>query len=248
MKKSPQFSFKIRRYDPEKGTSELEDHAIAAAHELTVLDALNIIKYEQNSSLSYRWSCRMGLCGSCGATVNGKPVLMCSTFCRDLKQPIIVEPMKNFPVVKDLVVDTDSAMEKFRQALPYTDLMAKKAMRDQDLNHENLQTPKQRAKLEQSSQCIKCMLCYSACPVVGLDKKFVGPAAGALALRYNSDNRDHIKKERMDAMTAKDGIWDCSFVGECSVVCPKSVDPALALQKLKIMGVLHVAKSAFKKS
>jgi fumarate reductase iron-sulfur subunit len=150
--------------------------------------------------------------------------------------------MRNFPVIKDLVVDTDNAMNKFRQAMPYTDIQTKKS----DLAKEYGQTPSQRKKLEQTSQCIKCMLCYSACPVYGLDNEFVGPAAGALAQRYNHDNRDKIRNNRMDSMTTKKGIFKCSYVGECSVACPKNVDPGLALQKLKIMGVLHLAKKIVK--
>lgn len=242
------FHIIVHRYNPENGKKSIEPFSVPFDKDLTVLDAINTIKYEQQASLSYRWSCRMGLCGSCGATVNGRPVLMCSTFCRDLKQPIVIEPMKNFPVVKDLVVDTDSGMEKMRQAMPYTDLLTRRAFHDKELDQEKLQTPKQRAKLEQTSQCIKCFLCYSACPVYGLNKNFVGPAAGALAYRYSADSHDQIKNERMGTMTNKDGIWDCSFVGECSVVCPKSVDPAVALQKMKISGVIHIAKSILKKS
>lgn len=243
MKKSAQFSFKIHRYDPESGASSTEEYKVPADAELTVLDAINLIKNRQEPALAYRWSCRMGICGSCGAIVNGKPVLMCSTFCRDLEQPIVITPMKNFPVVKDLVVDTDDAMNKFRTSLPYFDRAKAKTKPDD----EYLQTPEQMEKFKQTSQCIKCMLCYSACPVFGLDKKFTGPAAGALAYRYHKDSRDTAKEQRLDSVAGPDGIYDCSFVGECSVVCPKSVDPALALQKLKVMGVLHIAKSFIKK-
>lgn len=234
-------TIQIKRYNPEEEKNSVDTFEVPMTHDLTVLDALNHIKNSEEGSLTYRWACRMGICGSCGAVVNGKPVLMCSTFCRDLKHPITVEPMRNFPVVKDLVVDIDNAMDKLRQALPYTTMMKNKAK----LDHELIQSPKQREKIEQSSQCIKCMLCYSACPVYGMDQDhFVGPAAGALAKRYNDDNHDQIKEERMDSMTAKNGVWNCSFVGECSVVCPKKVDPALAIQKLKVMGVLHIIKSA----
>lgn len=237
------FILKIQRYDPATGIKKLNEYKVSTSNDMTVLDAVNLIKDQHDPSLSHRWSCRMGMCGSCGANVNGKPVLMCTTFCRDLKQPIVITPMKNFPVVKDLVVDTDDAMNKFRQALPYFDRAKAKI----NPNDEYLQTPQQIEKFKQASQCIKCMLCYSACPVYGMDKKFIGPAAGALAYRYQADSRDTAKEKRLDAVTGPNGVWDCSFVGECSVVCPKNVDPALALQKLKIMGVLHIAKSLFKK-
>ena len=183
----------------------------------------------------------MGMCGSCGAMVNGKPVLLCSIFCIDLKQPIEIRPMRNFPIIKDLVVDIDNAMNKIRSALPYTDFVTKKS------KIPLTQSPKEREKLDQTSQCIKCMLCYSACPIYGIDNNFIGPAAASTAYRYNSDPRDTLKNKRLDVMTSKDGVWDCTFVGDCSIVCPKNVDPAKAIQKLKVMGVLHTVKSIFKK-
>ena len=124
--------------------------------------------------------------------------------------------------------------------MPYFERMERKAIE----SGEYTQTPKERKKLEQTSQCIKCMICYSACPVYGMDKNFVGPAAGALAMRYNSDTREtkENKEKRMDQVTSEKGVWKCSFVGECSAVCPKRVDPAQALQRLKLMGALHMAK------
>lgn len=236
------FKIKVKRYLPESEEVRIDEYEVPFAEDLTVLDALIQIKAEQDPTLTYRWSCRMAICGSCGAIANGKAVLMCGTFCHDLKQPILIEPLRNFPIIKDLVVDTDEAMDKFRDALPYTNFAKKSA----GLDNETLQTPEEMEKFKQASQCIKCMLCYSACPVFGLDKSFVGPAAGAAALRYQNDSRDELKSERLDSMTSKDGVWKCSFIGECSVVCPKNVDPALALQKLKIMGVIHTAKSVLK--
>jgi fumarate reductase iron-sulfur subunit len=233
------FLLKIQRYDPEKEKVFFEEHLVPFSKDFTVLDALNHIKDKTGASLAYRWACRMGICGSCGAIVNGQHVLMCSTFCRDLKQPIKIQPLANFPVIKDLVVDTDDAMNKFRRAMPYTQIQ-KQGITPKE---ETLQTPAQKKKIAQASQCIKCMLCYSACPVYGLNKDFVGPAAGTLAYRYNKDSRDKIKDARMDSMTSGDGVYKCSFIGECSKVCPKSVDPAAALQKLKVAGIFHAAKS-----
>lgn len=233
----------VQRYRPGDAAPCCKEYEIRPSEELTVLDALNQVKDEQDGSLSYRWSCRMGICGSCGAMVNGKPTLMCQTYVKDLSWPIRVAPLRNFPVIKDLVVDIDDVFEKMRSVMPQMKRMEEKAV----ANGEYLQTPSERKKLDQTSQCIKCMLCYSACPVYGLDKTFIGPAAGALAYRYMADSRDQGKDERMDRVTGKDGVWGCSFVGECSVACPKRVDPALALQRLKLMGVIHFAKKAVNK-
>jgi len=182
----------------------------------------------------------MSICGSCGAIVNGKPVLMCSTFLKELNTTITIEPLRNFPIIKDLVVDTDGAMEKLRDALPYTTLSLSKSKQN------SKQTPKQLKRIKQTSQCIKCMLCVSACPIYGLDNNFIGPAAIVAADRYNKDSRDHLKEKRLDSLTDKNGIWKCNFIGECSNVCPKNVDPAASIQKMKIMGALHCLTSSIK--
>ena len=241
---------KISRYNPELEKNYWEEFHVPFHKDLTVMEALEFIKGEKSHSLAFRKSCGMGLCGSCGAIVNGKHVLMCQTFCRDLKQPVIVEPIKNFPIIKDLVVDTGKVMNKFRAAMPYTNIQTKRTKFDPkstpELNKSFLQNPVQREKIKQTSQCIKCMLCYSACPIFAFNKDFIGPAAAAGAYRYNKDNRDRIKSKRMDSIIKDEGIYKCSFVGECSVVCPKSVDPAGALQKLKVAGVLHAIKKKLK--
>jgi fumarate reductase iron-sulfur subunit len=108
---------------------------------------------------------------------------------------------------------------------------------------EFLQTPAQLDVYRQFSMCINCMLCYSACPVYGLDPEFIGPAAIALAERYDLDSRDHGKGERVDVLTAHDGVWACTFVGECTRVCPKHVDPAAAIQRYKLKSALETAKA-----
>ncbi|MBU0667879.1 4Fe-4S dicluster domain-containing protein [Patescibacteria group bacterium] len=234
------YTIRIRRYDPQTGKNWYDIHNIYAERRMTVLDALNQINEHERAGISYRSSCRMSICGSCGTIVNGKSVLMCNTFLKDLEDPVTIEPLRNFAIVKDLVVDTDAAMEKLRDALPYTTFSITKS------RCESVQTPKQLEKIKQTSQCIKCMLCVSACPIYGLDYNFMGPAAAAIAYRYNKDSRDHVGEKRLDSLTGRNGVWKCNFVGECSNVCPKNVDPAGAIQKMKVMGVLHCIKSALK--
>lgn len=236
----------VKRYIPGKNeTPFYQTFELKFETDMTVLDALNKIKETQDPSLTYRWSCRMGICGSCAAVVNGKPVLMCQTNMRDIKQPVRIEPLKNFPVTKDLVVDISDAFEKMRSSMPYMERIQKNAVNQGN----NLQSPDDLKKLDQTSQCIKCMICYSACPVYGLEKDFVGPAAAALAYRYQADTREvkQGKKDRMDSMIGEKGVWKCSFVGECSSACPKRVDPALALQRLKLMGALRLGQKAISK-
>ena len=196
-----------------------------------VLDALNHIKDHMDGTLSYRWSCRMGVCGSCGMMVNGQPKLTCSAFLRDYAPgEILVEPLVNFPVIRDLVIDMTDFMEKLKKVKPW--IIRKTETPPSE--GEYRQTPAQLNAYQQFSQCINCMLCYAACPVYGLEPEFLGPAAIALGHRYQEDSRDEGNDERRWILADPEGLWHCTFVGECSVVCPKHVDPAAAIQRSKV--------------
>ena len=228
----------VSRYDPERDEQpRLQSYEVPFRDDMVVLDALNWVKAHTDGSVSYRWSCRMGICGSCGMKVNGEPKLGCSAFLREYAPgPIVVEPLDNFPVIRDLVIDMDSFLEKLRWVKPWI------IREDTALGQgEHRQTPAQVEQFRQFSMCINCMLCYSACPVIPIEPDFVGPAAIALARRYDLDSRDQAGQERLATVTGSDAIWDCSFVGECSAVCPKGVDPARAIQQTKFestMGML----------
>ena len=223
--------FRWRPDDPKAGDGHFQSYEVPYKKDWVVLDALNYIKDELDGTLSHRWSCRMGVCGSCGMMVNGEAKLTCATFLKDYyPNPIKVEPLSNFPVVRDLVIDMTSFMEKLTAVQPWLIRKEEKPLEE----GEYLQTPAELARYKQFSMCINCMLCYAACPVVGIEKEFVGPAALALAHRYNLDSRDQGAKERREVVHSHDAIWHCTFVGECSVVCPKNVDPAAAIQQLKI--------------
>ena len=228
----------VTRFDPAVDAKpHVQSYAIPFKDDMVVLDGLNWIKTHIDGSVNYRWSCRMGICGSCGMNVNGTPKLGCAAFLRDyLPGPVLIEPLPNFPVVRDLVVDISSFLEKLSSVKPWiirepTALFA----------GEHRQTPAQIDQYRQFSLCINCMLCYSACPVITVEPEFLGPAAIALGRRYMLDSRDRAGDERLKMLTGNDAIWDCSYVGECSAVCPKGVDPASAIQQTKFettMGML----------
>lgn len=222
----------VFRFSPEKGQEpEFQTYEVPFRKDWVVLDALNYIKDQMDGSLSFRWSCRMGVCGSCGMMVNGVPKLSCAAFLRDYyPNPIRVEPLANFPVLRDLVFQLDSFIEKLKSIQPWIVRKAEKPLYD----GEYLQSPAEHAKYKDFSMCINCMLCYAACPVVGLEPEFLGPAAIALAQRYNFDSRDQGRAEREEVVASHEGIWQCTFVGECSAVCPKHVDPAGAIQQAKV--------------
>ncbi len=227
----------VTRYRPEgDGDPQLQAYDVPLRKEWTILDGLNHVKDELDTTLSFRWSCRMGICGSCGMNVNGEPKLTCATFLDDYAPgPIVVEPLANFPIIRDLVVDIDDFLQKLPLVKPWI-IRDDDAVLDQggEIDGEYLQTPEELDAYQQFSMCINCMLCYAACPVYGLDPEFMGPAAIALAERYDLDSRDHGARERLDVLIEHEGVWGCTFVGECTTVCPKHVDPAGAIQRYKL--------------
>jgi fumarate reductase iron-sulfur subunit len=234
-------TLKVTRYEPELDEEPwVQSFDVPLRDEWVVLDGLNYIKDRLDGTLSYRWSCRMGICGSCGMLVNGEPVLTCASFLVDYAPgPIRVDPLANFPIVRDLIVNIGDFMAKLPRVSPWLVRDAEKPVED----GEYLQTPEELDEYRQYSMCINCMLCYSACPVYGLDPDFVGPAAIALAQRYNLDSRDDGAAERLEALIHPDGLWACTFVGECTTACPKDVDPAGAIQRYKLTAALESLKS-----
>ena len=234
-------TIRVTRYRPEKDAKPYcQEYKVPYMHDMVVLDALNYIKAQMDGSLTYRWSCRMGVCGSCGANIDGEPKLTCASFLREFKgRTITVEPMPHFPVIKDLVVDMEDFMEKLVKIKPWL-IREKEAPLEEG---EYRQSPKELERYHQFSSCINCMLCYAACPIYGLNEKFLGPAATALAYRYIEDSRDQGKDVRFPIVHEIEGAWECTLVGECSVVCPKGVDPMLAIQRTKILGATNAIKS-----
>jgi fumarate reductase iron-sulfur subunit len=231
----------VARYRPEKASeTTFQEYELPCPKEWVILDGLNHIKDRLDGTLSYRWSCRMGICGSCGMLVNGEPKLACATFLSDYAPgPVRVEPLRNFPVIRDLVVEIGDFMAKLTRVKPWIVRQVEKPLSD----GEYLQTPEELDEYKQFSMCINCMLCYSACPIYGLDQHFIGPAAIALAQRYNLDSRDEGAAERMQILSEHDGIWGCTFVGECTKVCPKHVDPAGAIQRYKLQAAVDWVKA-----
>ena len=232
----------VTRYCPEEDAEpRTQRFDVPLRKDWVVLDALNYIKDQVDGSLTFRWSCRMGICGSCGMMINGEPKLSCATFLSSYASVgvIRVQPLRYFPVIRDLVVDITDFLSKLQSVKPW--LISKE--QTQTFDREYLQTPEQLDRYKQFSMCINCMLCYAACPVYGLDPVFIGPAAIALAQRYNMDSRDCGSQERMDVLAQHEGIWGCTFVGDCTKACPKHVDPAGAIQQYKLTATIDRLKS-----
>jgi succinate dehydrogenase / fumarate reductase, iron-sulfur subunit len=201
----------------------------------TVLDALLHVKSYSDSSVGIRYSCRMASCGSCGMKINGRPSLACYTKISELDKDVIVcEPLSNFPRIRDLVADFSQLFDHHKKVEPFIhNDKVSLDIKDKDDLVEFEQSPKEVDDYLQFSYCIKCGLCYSACPTVATDSSFPGPQALSQAYRYVADTRDNDKKTRFNIIDERHGIWRCHFAGSCSVVCPKGVDPALGIQLLK---------------
>jgi len=233
-------TLEVARYRPENESAiSFQQYEVPCHKEWVVLDGLNYVKDQLDGTLTYRWSCRMGVCGSCGMNVNGEPKLTCATFLADYSPgPVRVEPMTNFPVIRDLVVEIGDFMRKLTEVKPWIVRKEEKPLSE----GEYRQTPSELDEYKQFSMCINCLLCYAACPVYGLEPDFIGPAAIALAQRYNLDGRDEGASERLEILSRHEGIWGCTFVGECTKVCPKDVDPAGAIQRYKLSASLASLK------
>jgi fumarate reductase iron-sulfur subunit len=234
------YQLQIRRYDPEHNqTPVLQTYQVPADNNTSVLDALLYVQQQLDPTLGFRWSCRMAICGSCGVMVNGIPKLGCKTFLRDYSQSLLIEPLAHFAVEKDLIVDMTQFLQHLTAVKPYL-------INDYSGTAPHKQTPKQLDKYKQFSNCINCGLCYSACPQFGLNPEFAGPAALTLAQRYNLDSRDQGKAQRMPQLNSNNGVWGCTFVGFCSDVCPKQLDPAAAINQGKVESAKDLIINMFK--
>lgn len=245
-----QLDITIQRYLPEQNSEPfLQTYQVPYDSSTSVLDALSYIKENLDSSLSYRWTCRMAICGSCGIMVNGAPLLGCNVFLRDFASTgLLIEPLAHFPIERDLIIDMEVFLKHLEAVQPYLITDEPKGVQTFEPKQELTpfkQTPAQLEKYQQFSACINCGLCYAACPQFGLNPNFLGPAAITLAHRYNLDSRDAGVKERLPLLNTEEGPWSCTFVGYCSEVCPKQVDPAAAVNQSKVTSATDLLFSLF---
>jgi len=230
---SPQrIKFHVTRYNPQTDSApHVQTYEVPAREGMTVLDGLHYIKDHLDPTLAWRYSCRMGICGSCGMLLNGRPGLACNTQILHIADVnLTIAPLPNFEIIRDLVPDLWSMLEKHRFVKPY--IVRKDEAEINDPAGEFYQSPGQLESYLQFTYCIKCGCCMAACPTLATDAGYLGPMPLTAAHRYNADSRDEGRGERK-AAGAPIGVFRCHFAGECSRVCPKGVDPAKALQLLK---------------
>ncbi len=235
-------TLKIFRFNPETDKQPHYDHfTIEANPEDRILDCLNKIRWEQDSSLSYRMSCAHGVCGSDAVTINGSPALACQKLVKDYdySKELVIEPLKFFPLIKDLNVDMRLFFKRIKAANPK---QPAEKVSSVDMEKERAQSIQERAEFDDAIKCVLCGCCVAACPVeLEQDHKFVGPAAILRAQRYIFDSRTQDATERMRVLEKPHGVWGCKSYFMCTVVCPKNikVTEAILKTKKKIIQELH---------
>jgi len=223
-----QVKLKIRRFNPEVDAQpHWREYTVELEPTDRVLDALHAVKWNTDGSLSFRRSCAHGICGSDAMMINGKNRLACKVLIRDLKQPIVIEPMRGFPVVKDLVVGMRGFFEKYRAIQPY--LMAQEPPPEK----ERLQSPTERERFDDTTKCILCGACTTSCPSFWANKEYLGPAAIVQAHRFIFDSRDQGTAERLAILNQQSGVWRCRTIFNCTDACPRGINVTKAIGQVK---------------
>ncbi|HVO40864.1 MAG TPA: succinate dehydrogenase iron-sulfur subunit [Spirochaetia bacterium] len=213
---------RVRRFDPAVDSEPRDrDYTVSAEPAERVLDALLRVKEEQDGSLSFRKSCAHGVCGSDAMVIAGRERLACRTLVRDVAAEdgavVTVEPLKHFPVQRDLVVDQGTFFEKYRSVMPFL------VNNEPPADRERIQSPEERAAFDEATSCILCGACYSACPVFEKNPDYIGPAAIVQAARFVFDSRDKGLADRLAVLDSPNGVWACENHFDCTRVCPRGI-------------------------
>lgn len=225
--------FEIYRYDPED-TEKKNPHIDKFEVNMDecgpmVLDALIKIKSEYDSSLTFRRSCREGICGSCSMNIDGTNTLACTKAISDCKSDVKIYPLPHMPVIKDLVSDLTLFYAQHASVEPWL-----KAAEPENPGKERLQSPEERAKLDGLYECILCACCSTSCPSYWWNgDKYLGPAALLNAQRFIADSRDEATAERLDDLEDPFKLYRCHTIMNCATVCPKGLNPAKAIGDIK---------------
>jgi len=219
---------RILRFDPDRdAAAHWETYAVPAEPSDRVLDLLHQVKWYQDGSLTFRRSCAHGVCGSDAMLINGRNRLACEYLVKDAGTQISVEPVRGSRVVKDLLIDLDGFWEKYRSVMPY--LVNEELPED---GKERRQSPEDRERFDDTSKCILCGACTTACPSFWSNPDYVGPAAIVNAHRFIFDSRDHATEERLEIMADADGVWRCRTIFNCVEACHRGINITRAIMEV----------------
>jgi succinate dehydrogenase / fumarate reductase iron-sulfur subunit len=231
-------TFIVRRFNPETDQEAYwENFEVDMYSTDRVLDGLHKIKWEQDGSLSFRRSCAHGICGSDAMRINGRNRLACKTLIKDLdiSKPVYVEAIKGLPLEKDLIVDMEPFFAAYREVQPFLQSTSKP-------EKENIQTPEQRERFDDTTKCILCAACTTSCPVFWTDGQYFGPAAIVAAHRFIFDSRDEAAQVRLDILNSKEGVWRCRTTFNCSEACPRGIEVTRAISEVKQAAISGVRR------
>ena len=221
-------TLRIKRYNPDSDVKPAyKEYSVDVETTDRVLDALNQIKWKHDGTLTFRRSCAHGICGSDAMRINGRNRLACKVMMGELGRKVTIEPLIGFAVIKDLVVDMEGFFDAYKSVKPY--LIADEA----PAGRERLQSPEDRDKYEDTTKCILCAACTTACPITWTNDEFVGPAAIVNAHRFIFDSRDHGAPERLRILNQKSGVWRCRTIFNCTDACPRGIEITKAIEEVK---------------
>jgi len=221
-------TLKIQRFDPAADAKpHWKEYEVDVEPTDRLLDALQQVKWHQDGTLAFRRSCAHGVCGSDALTINSVNRLACKVLMADLGSHVTVEPLRGFPIVKDLVVDMDPFFEKYRSVKPYL------INDDPPPPTERYQDQKDRARIDDTTRCILCGACTGSCPSFWGNREYIGPAAIVQAHRFIFDSRDQGANERLEILNDRNGVWRCRTVFNCVGACPREIDVTRAIGEVK---------------
>jgi succinate dehydrogenase / fumarate reductase iron-sulfur subunit len=219
---------KIKRFNPERDREPYwAEYEVEVEPVDRVLDALEYVKWHLDGTLTFRRSCAHGICGSDAMLINGRNRLACKVLVKELGSRITVEPLRGFPVIKDLVVDMEGFFAKYRAVKPYL-------MNDEPPPEtERRQSPAERARFDDTTKCILCGACTTSCPSFWANGEYIGPAAIVAAHRFIFDSRDRGAAERLALLNTRTGVWRCRTIFNCVEACPRGIDVTRAIAEVK---------------
>ena len=217
---------RIRRFNPELDREpRWEEYHVEAEPTDRVLDLLHQVKWFQDGTLTFRRSCAHGVCGSDAMLINGRNHLACEMLVKDAGTKITVEPLRGLPVIKDLLMDLGPFWDSYRSVMPY---LVNDEPPPED-GRERRQSAEEHARIDDTTKCIMCGACTTACPSFWTNSDYVGPAAIVNAHRFIFDSRDRAREERLQIMADADGVWRCRTIFNCVEACPRGIEITRAI-------------------
>jgi succinate dehydrogenase / fumarate reductase iron-sulfur subunit len=221
-------TLKIRRFNPELSPDSWWDEFTVQADPFErLVEVLHEVKWHHDGTLSFRRSCVHGVCGSDAMLINGRNALACKILVKEVEPRVTIEPIRGLPVLKDLIVDMDPFFDGYRTVLPYL------VNDGGEPSEERHQSPEQRARYDDTTKCILCAACTTACPIFWGDDGYVGPAAIVNAHRFIFDSRDEAGRERLKILSEKTGVFRCRTTFNCTDACPRGIEVTKAIQEVK---------------